>query len=205
MEAQQERPMELWRLVKADPSSKPAIDHPLIDGFALEVGSSTLDPAKGSAVIFAGPLCNGGEFCLAGFETPLPGDSYVLTSGKMGLLHFVAAPVSGDAEVEVRLDFVGALLNTRHPVQRLRVSFNGSELGNFVAKLGEPFPDLRVRVPAVLWNAAHPLAFLTLDFPDAVAPADIDNVNKDTRVIAFDAKKITFRLTEPVQSVAPPQ
>ena len=192
--AEKQTPMEVWRFVRSDLVPAVTAKRPLMENFGLAVGSGEIDPAKNTDIWLVGPLYNGYRYCISGFGTPVPGAAYILTLGDAAVVQFTPAPVPADASVEIQLDFPAPIINDRHPVQRVTVNFNGSRLATFTDRLNEPYPDMRVLVPAALWNAARPLAFLTLEFPDAVAPKDVDDVNKDARILAFGVRRINFRM-----------
>ncbi len=195
--AEKETPLETWRFVPAAAAPETFARHPLIDNFGLAVGVAAVDPTAGFVIRLAGSGYNAGPYGSTGFSPPGPGFETALTLDAMAVLQFVPVPVPADSSVEIRLDFTGALINARHPVQRLTVRFDGAEVGRFAARVNEPFPDLRVTVPAATWNAAQPFALLTLEFPDAAAPRDVDDRNKDPRVIGFFARGIGFRVVGP--------
>ena len=202
--AEKQTPMEVWRFVRTEAVPAVAAKRPLAENFGLEVGSGEIDAAKNPDIRLVGPQYNGYRYGISGFPPPGPGTEYILTLGEAAVVQFAPVPVAADASVEIRLDFPVAIVNERHPVQRLTVNFNGTPLTTFTARLGEPVPDMRVLVPAALWNAARPLAFLTLELPDAVAPKDIDEMSPDTRVLAFGARKISFRVVGAATPLPPP-
>ena len=187
--------MEPWWIVRPDAMRGGPIIGPLVDNFALKVGYSEIDPAKEATVVFAGPEYNSETYVLAGFLPPGPGSNWTWTTDKMGRLIFKARPVPPDSTVEIAFDFGPPLINgTTHPSQRLQVYYNTTFLGTMTVGADTPADSLRFRVPAAIWNM-RPLASLSLGFPDAISPAEMDNNSKgDLRVLGFAAKKITFRV-----------
>ncbi len=202
--AEKQLPMEMWRIVSASIVPDAAAKLPLVDNYVLEIGNSELDAAKEPVIHLVGSQYNGDKYCFSGFLPPDPGADHTLTVGNLAVIQFVPVPVPADSSVEIRLDFFSPLITAKHPSQRLVVNFNGSELATFTASFAEPAPQMYVLVPAKLWNAAQPLDFLTLSFPDAVAPKDIDDLNKDPRLIAFGARQISFRVVSPTQPASLP-
>ena len=197
VDAREKSPMEIWHLVRAESVPEAWAKQPLIDRWALERGNIEIEPAREESIVFAGPGYNAHACSLGGFVDPSPGETRTLTIGKCAVLDFIPLPVGDGATVEIAFDFFGPLVDpVKHPAQRLHVRFNQLDLGTLTAHADTPTSALKVSVPAARWNAARAGAVLSLEFPDAISPAELLGPGNDLRVLAFSARAVVFRLKD---------
>ena len=193
--------LEPWWIVRGQPTATGPCVGSLIDGFILKTGYSPVDLQHNAAIVFAGTGRNADTYTLEGFVDDPAATVATWTMGRVGQLLFETQPVPEDSAVEVTFEFCPPLVNAIHPVQRLQMRYNQTDLGTLEVRAQTPIGAMKVRVPGKLWNAQN-AGMLRLGFPDAVAPADIFPDSKDTRLLAFSAARIVFRLVLPETTAA---
>ena len=172
-----------------------------VDGFNL----CTFDPAAATRSRLLGleilpPFVPGTEFqadrsaprdlLLEGLDTRP--DVATWTVGQSLLIYF--RPVlsqTGDLLIAFHFGGNGALLSSRHPVQRAIVSANGQRIGTIAFTYRGDNADRTVRIPGKLLHNGQ-VAEIRLDLPDAAAPSDI-GLGSDGRLLGLYIS--SFRIT----------
>lgn len=193
----------VWRFLRMKDDPDNAGRRPLADAYGIRLGAPALDPAAAPRLSFHGPPdgspASFTPYALYGWSQPEPGGVDAWSELPTGVLAFAAVPVpAGAAGVEMTADLFPALTPGWRDHQRLELEFNGTVLGRWEFRDGQPAqqPQLRVVIPAALWNKGLGPTVesrLVWRFPDALSPAAMGH-GADARQIAFGFREVVFRV-----------
>jgi len=100
----------------------------------------------------------------------------------------LVAPKTGDLLLEMDLGGNGALVNSRHPVQRAIISINGEEMGTLTFTFRGDNAHRKLVIPRNLIRDGE-VSEIRFNLPDAIAPRDI-GINDDGRLLGLYVSRI---------------
>ena len=139
--------------------------------------------APNSDLHFAGDGLNAAPWAVSGWD--LSTGPFSSSVARSAALYFQPERTVGD--IEMTLD-VFPEVTARLPAQRMIISLHKQKLEDVTLTTAR---ELKVRIPAELWNRETAAAIL-FDFPTAASPADL-GLSTDPRRLGYGFRRVTFR------------